>query len=658
MLQCIFPASFRFFNETRYGCALATFNSAASATAKVPLTVYSDGTKVTAYSVSELYVNDTRVTPSYQDNAISLLYTMGNEGTMSSNVTLSFTVSYNGQSVDVTSSVRLNRTTYFPGKMRVCGDMLLDNNGGLWQVNVFNAIAPVNSEINNTLSPWYQKDPVKLTGTTYIMPYKGVDNTHSVNYLLPVKDSTTDKVRYTYKEQTEAIEIYPTKIIAPGTESTYPIHIYYHSPSGMQPRGEKGVGWLSLDWEDTDDVNITVAANTAEARTASVDFLLDDVYTSLDVEQAGSPGSITVTPSEASVPSSASTASFAVTTTGQIWYLDAHTEEDWLTVQLIGNTLKVNAAASSNKTNRVGTVYVTGYDAGSKVNLSVPVTINQAAPAIDRIVPVWKDYLTEFNGKDSVDYTVDINGVNVYSGKAFRMPDNDRIVLNINRIAENYLASDADFGQSYKRIQPNDDATAVVSVNTSDGQSDTWAVIYDWSYGDYDGNLSLPVSNVIDSRMFSPKTTISKLAVTTDWESDAYTKKSLCGCRYGVYYLNSKGGWDAFAFTGKGGRKDTITRSTIEKATYNTETRHRVNDYDISSDSAWSLYTGILNDNECERMWNLVTSPKVYLHNLDTDEIIPVNVSSSTFEFKRTAWTGWRKIYQVEFKRAMTLTRR
>lgn len=658
MLQCIFPSSFNFFNETRYGCGLATFNSTSTATAQVPLTVYSDGTKVTDYSVSNLTVNDTRVTPSYQNNAISLLYAMGNEGTLSKNVTLSFTVTYSGQSVDITSTLRLNRTTYFAGKMRVCGDLFLDNNGGLWQVNVYNGIAPVNSEKDNTLSPWYQKDPVKLTDTTYILPYRGVDNTHSVNYLLPVKDSTTDKVRYAYKEQTEAIEVYPTKLITPITESSYPIKVYYHSPSGMTPRGEKAVDWLNLEWIDTDDATLTVSANDAQARTSSIDFILDDVYSTLEVEQAGAPGSITVTPSTASLPSSASTASFAVTTTGQIWYLDAHTDENWLTVQLIGNTLKVNATASSSRRTRTGMVYVTGYDAGSKVNLSVPVTITQAAPAIDRIVPIWKDYLTEFNGEDYVDYTVDVNGVNVYSGKAFRMPDNDKIVLNINRIAENYLASDADFGQTYRRIQPNDDATAVVSVNTSDGQSDTWAVIYDWSYKDYDGNLSIPVSNVIDSRMYSPKTTINELAVTTDWESDAYTKKSLCGCRYGVYYLNARGGWDAFAFTGKGGRKDQITRSTIEKAVYNTEVKHRVNDYGISSDSTWSLYTGILNDGECERMWNLVTSPKVYLHNLDTDSIIPVNVSSSSFEFKRTAWSGWRKIYQIEFKRAMTLTRR
>lgn len=658
MIQCIFPSYFNFFNETRYGCGLATFNSTSTATAQVPLTVYSDGTKITDYSISNLTVNDTRVTPSYSNNAISLLYAMGNEGTLSKNVTLSFTVSCNGQSVDITSTLRLNRTTYFPGKMRVCGDLFLNNNGGLWQVHIYNNIAPVNSEKDNTLSPWYGKDPVKLTDTTYIMPYKGVDNRNSVNYLLPVKDSTTDKVRYTYKEQTEAIEVYPTKLVTPTTESSYPIKVYYHSPSGMQPRGEKAVAWLSLDWVDTDDVNVTVSANTAEARTASIDFLLDDVYTSLEVEQAGSPGSITVTPSAASLPSTASTASFAVTTSGQIWYLDAHTNENWLTVQLIGTTLKVNAAASSDKTIRTGTVFVTGYDAGSKVNLSVPVTINQAAPSVDRIIPVWKDYLTKFDGEDSVDYTVDINGTNVYSGKAFRMPDNDKIVLNINRIAENYLASDADFGQTYQRVQNNDDATAVVSVNTSDGQSDTWAVIYDWSYKDYDGNLSIPISNTIDSRMYSPKTTINELTVTTDWESDAYTKKSLCGCGYGVYYLNARGGWDAFAFTGKGGRKDTITRSTIEKAVYNTEIQHKVNDYDISSDSTWSLYTGILNDGECERMWNLVTSPKVYLHNLDTDEIIPVNVSSSTFEFKRTVWSGWRKIYQVEFKRAMTLTRR
>lgn len=55
--------------------------------------------------------------------------------------------------------------------------------------------------------------------------------------------------------------------------------------------------------------------------------------------------------------------------------------------------------------------------------------------------PIWKDtYYT--TTADTAVYRIELNGQNIYSGKAVKYPNADDLDININRICNNYLSSD------------------------------------------------------------------------------------------------------------------------------------------------------------------------------------------------------------------------
>lgn len=598
--------------------------------------------------------------------SVYIRYDMEDKDKAMKAIPFSFDVKVGEETVHVSSEVSLPRITYFSGRLRALGNELLKYRNMYDSYWLFQQLGgtPVNSDKDNASSPFYQQE-FKTIGTRCFRLNFNPMTTSGEGVLYPFSGNTLNKVTFRYEPAVPTVHIYPTEYLTTSAGKRVLINrgapIHYYSPSGGTLNYDKAAPWVSISERDG-VYSADCDENTGAARTAYIDFTVDDTVTEqVQVIQMGAAGQesfLNVTPETVTVSSEASVQVFNITKSDYVREVTCSTDDFWLMPHMYNETMRVRIAPSSAKRTRTGKVTVRGWDDGNKVYVTKTVTITQTPPRVPRIVPVWMDYITEFDGDEYVKYTVTINGEAVYHGRAYRMPDMDKIRLNVNRIAENYLTSDAKLGKDYTRLQENDDATAVVTVYTEDGQSDTWGVIYDWSYADYDGNLQRPVRKEIDSRMYSPASRLDEFLVVTDWESDTYTKKSLCGCRYGAYYLNSKGGWDAFAFQGKGGRKDSIERSTIEKAVYNTELRHRVNDYDISVDSVWSLYTGCLDDGECRRLNDLVTSPKVYLHDLEDDVIIPVNVKTASYEFKRTDWSGKRKLYQIEFRRASALYRR
>ena len=82
-----------------------------------------------------------------------------------------------------------------------------------------------------------------------------------------------------------------------------------------------------------------------------------------------------------------------------------------------------------------------------------------------------------------------------------------------------------------------------------------------------------------------------------------------------LYYLNAKGGYDAFLIEGLVKRTDKYTQGDYHKAYDNTTIEFGRNRYITEITPSWELHTGWLTDDQAKRLVkNLFPSTKVWLH--------------------------------------------
>lgn len=121
-----------------------------------------------------------------------------------------------------------------------------------------------------------------------------------------------------------------------------------------------------------------------------------------------------------------------------------------------------------------------------------------------------------------------------------------------------------------------------------------------------------------------------------DIQSGITYDKPVCGCKYALYYRNRKGGFDSFLIEGSSKVIDNIDRYTTESV-YSSRNpiEFGTKNYNKSITSKYELNTGFLRDEEAKRLaFNLIPSPQVWLHNLETDEISSVVITNSEAEYK------------------------
>ena len=340
------------------------------------------------------------------------------------------------------------------------------------------------------------------------------------------------------------------------------------------------------------------------------------------------------------------------------------TDSEWIHLGYFDhdtNEMPFTITMNETDTSRTGNVKASYTDTDGKT-FEDTFMIVQGAFVIEH-VPVWKDETVTYDVESSdsfMDYKIYDGDTMIYEGRAFPRPNENTVSICPNRVVENYLQQNVDF-DSYKTVQDNDDAVKTIRLETASGNIYRYYAVYDWSYDmqetAFDGDRSAPVRKTIDTRMFAPKTTITNGKCTTRWDSDGYEKKSMCGDYYGIYYVNDKGGWDAFLFKGRNTRTDNITRNNVERSVSNLSRQHRNSVYVSEVTTKWNLYTDYLSNDECSRMYQIFESPLVYLHDLAADEIVPVNVTSTSVEYKDTIWNR-KRYYSVEFTRSRTLYRK
>lgn len=102
-----------------------------------------------------------------------------------------------------------------------------------------------------------------------------------------------------------------------------------------------------------------------------------------------------------------------------------------------------------------------------------------------------------------------------------------------------------------------------------------------------------------------------------------------------LYYLNSRGSFDAFLIEGTVKRTDKYTNSEYYKSYDNTTIEFGRSRFLTELNPSWELNTGWLDDDEAERLCrNLLPSTRVYLHLLDDDTVRPVIITDNQAEYK------------------------
>ena len=331
--------------------------------------------------------------------------------------------------------------------------------------------------------------------------------------------------------------------------------------------------------------------------------------------------------------------------------------------------------------------------------------------------PIWKDYYVDLNSlNDFEEFRILCNGEVIYTGKAYRRPDSNAILIRINEICADYLK----LGWNYADMPTFEVQTKYISVsqgfqwNTIDSVTflNDWS--YDYNYDPTTMGMAFPVNGILDRRQWVLYTaydtdTISvsvkvvgggsfkvfiPLAISDDFNEDFNLDfshslrnqnsgtavfdmsnwgevesitigdkvfKVVDSCsRYVLYYTNAYGGWDSLLIEGNYSETDNLTRHTRETEYDNRNIQNRgVYNYANEISKTITLHTSWLSDDESSRMHHLLNSTNVYLGDIRTGEMIPVIITDTITEHKTYKGNGGKLVnYAINVSVANNRVRR
>ena len=275
--------------------------------------------------------------------------------------------------------------------------------------------------------------------------------------------------------------------------------------------------------------------------------------------------------------------------------------------------------------------------------------------------PIWKDtYYT--TTADTVNYSIRLDGETIFTGKGVKYPGADDMQLNINKICRNYLECDiAGLLETMPSSNTNlnhPNAQRTFNFYTGSTKVNDYVFYQDYSYTNDKPTTgsSIIVSNPINGHYVSGMLKVRTYRGTSSYYTTGsassstglgYTTRVKC-VPYVLYYLNSYGGWDAFAIEGTGVKKDAYTTYRTDQSYNNTTLQFETNKYVQEIKTSYELNTGLLSDEQSANLAkNLLGSIKVYLQNIDEGWIKPVIITDSNITYQ-TYQTNGRKLCQYK----------
>lgn len=318
--------------------------------------------------------------------------------------------------------------------------------------------------------------------------------------------------------------------------------------------------------------------------------------------------------------------------------------------------------------------------------------------------PIWKDiYYTKYN-TPILDYTIyNEDNIPIYKGKSIATPDSNDVTFNINKVCSNYLSSSLsedisnrieyinDYAKFFTIKEKNDSVAGEKPIaqyrfynnylydvekggifisepirqknngyaTTVDVDRRQYMVISAYYKGDGSKEISVIETTaiggskiksiVIDNtsqmvRFYRDSSLKNVSYYTKNTEDKSFNFNIVNTCYdYCLYYVNAYGGWDSLLIDANVKKVDKIESKYYNRAFNNTTTQFEKKKFTNVITPQYTLHTGWFNDDEQSRLYHLLESTEVYLHNLNTDEIVPVNITNNTCEYKTFTNNGRKK---------------
>lgn len=273
-------------------------------------------------------------------------------------------------------------------------------------------------------------------------------------------------------------------------------------------------------------------------------------------------------------------------------------------------------------------------------------------------VPIWKDTVYIEKSNNWIEYHLDDANNNVlYAGKAYPYPSNNTVEILVNDIASNFLKP-MDWPTN-DGFNISEDYSKFFSLKTSTNIIRTYIFNNDWSYKENPLYTNSPC-NIVDPRqlfivsgdsgykitygdntiqftnLYTYRLDLSNITIPCGSKISVYKDNVIIkeytvanGKDYVLYYTNSVGGWDFITVKGNATRKDNVTSSLYESRPIRPSKEFGSIKYLNTITPSWSLNTGYIKGNISE----LVSSLNVYLYDLNTKDLIPVNVTTTSAEY-------------------------
>lgn len=268
--------------------------------------------------------------------------------------------------------------------------------------------------------------------------------------------------------------------------------------------------------------------------------------------------------------------------------------------------------------------------------------------------PIWKDiyfdpatiYADVFNYKV---YSQVYNSF-IFYGKAY---SKGGVGINISRICQNFMNNTIkDFNDG---IAKSTGYLGTFYLQDVDGNNtyETYTFYDNWSY---ESNFSDVLSNHRITGHFA-----QGQKVFNNWshQTDISTQgpSNYCG-KYALLYKDIYGGFESFLIEGKAVKKDNFntysTMRTFDNKTSEFGLTRYVND--ITTD--YELHTGWLNDTQSDNLAkNLLSSPLVWLQDIEQNKIIPVVITNTEAEYKKFKDNRELVSYQIDIKESQNKIR-
>lgn len=263
--------------------------------------------------------------------------------------------------------------------------------------------------------------------------------------------------------------------------------------------------------------------------------------------------------------------------------------------------------------------------------------------------PLNRDYIFQIYAPEYTRFRFTDNGVTIYEGKVYPKPGTEYGSINITRILENYVYQSlpVNFGQSSTVLAQFTNAYKVFGFQLQD-TGGTWNDEEDIGFlywYDYDSTPSSYTSLNLNDKVNDHSTTGARYVRTglgnglvtnkiNASASEAGYDESYCG-RYGITYLNRRGGYDFFLFEGKCYKTDEYDIYKFNRNYDNTRNGFGSTRYMNVITPRWTLNTGWMSDAESLKFAkHVVGSNQVWLQDILEGKTYPVIIEDTETEYK------------------------